>query len=143
MIVSHFLSQNWWVGIESIITISAFAVSMAIFLKQRKELIFQQKTSELRNEMIAMFSRIGHYNTYGRSTATAKKNPLTINTEFDTTFDPSNVRIFLESYFKIRNHNNKGLLREFKLHKVTGNFCKTFESKNRHLPLVKELRSWR
>jgi hypothetical protein len=102
---------------SSIITILAFGFSIFIFWKQRKELINQNKTQELRNEMYALFNLI----------------------EYHTFWDLEDVKLFCNLLDKLNKHNNAGLLIECKLHKVSLAFLYSFKEKTEYKKYIEIL----
>ncbi|QED23227.1 hypothetical protein [Candidatus Deianiraea vastatrix] len=99
--ICDIIGSDNWMGVEAIFTITTFIISAIVFLGQRKELIYQNTTQELRNEMYVFLN--------------SKEN-------FDNTY---HVKIFMftnnffKLYKKIKKHNNESLINEFALHQST------------------------
>jgi len=98
--IKYFLEQNFWIGIETISTITIFIISAIVFLKQRKELIYQQTTMELRNEVMTFLHCLKDCRHFPR-------------------ISPENAKGYFTFYEKIKKHNNQSLINEFCLHNIT------------------------
>ena len=109
--------------ISATTTFCAFFFSQYQLWKQRKILIYNQKTMELRNEMLVIFDRIGHYSTKTNDNNIFSKSILT---EYDTNFDYENKVLFSDIFNQIIKHNNQSLIKEFKFHRIITEFKKQF-----------------
>ncbi len=120
--IKFILSDNAWIGIEAIVTIILFIG----FLYQVKQSNYNQKTVELRNEMIAMFGIILY-----------DDNGICWN------FSKKNIMLFLDIFKKIKQHGNQSLIREFCLNRVSEavdeDHTRYLENKNLKFLINKEL----
>lgn len=115
--LSDFLKKEYWLGIEAIMTIIVFFLSGLTFLFQQRKIIYQNKTTELRNEMLAIFTLLPAY---------IKRSYLT-----ELYFDPPPslrkgyhmaVNLYLDIWKKIESHKNESLIIEFLCNKNSVDF---------------------
>ena len=111
--LTNFLSNNVWIGLEAIFTIATFIISAFVFLAQRKDLIYQNTTTELRNEMYALLER------FNKTIARNINEPIHQRERINIYPEDTDVEHFIDIAKRLIKHGNQSIVNEFKIHEMT------------------------
>lgn len=121
IVIAKWLGKDFWWGFDAILSIIALMIALSSFRYQRKELIdqkkmliYQNKTLEVRNEILACLDYIGE-----RMKHDGHQPRVCIDMLLN----------FIHCYEKVNMHNYKPLIREFVLHKYSRRMCRYFKDK--------------